>query len=306
LDTDDAPVVRLLESGMTYSEAFTVVTDIVHLAVTMHGGAVTRIRLGCRGSRSPASAAERHVARELEEYAQGQRRTFSFAISPDGSAFDHGVWKHVAAIPYGATRTYGEIARALGRPGAARAVGAANGRNPVPLVIPCHRVVAAGGGLGGYGGGLDLKRRLLSLEQRRRPLTTVVRACVVLLASTGIAAACGTPERPTFPWNTAGPDTTAPRIEFLTPPPADSVFDTGDRISVTVRITDRSPIISVATGVLGVMTFGFDTLFPDDTIFEVTYPIATPLGVTGRIELRVVATDTARNRASVGRGFVLQ
>jgi methylated-DNA-[protein]-cysteine S-methyltransferase len=291
---------------MTHNDAFTVVTDIVDLAVIMHGDAVTRIRLGCRGSRPPASAAERQVARELEQYATGRRRTFSFAVSPDGSAFDHSVWKHVAAIPYGCTRTYGEIAHALGRPGAARAVGAANGRNPVPLVIPCHRVVAAGGGLGGYGGGLDLKRRLLSLEQPRLPLTSVARALVLLLASTGIAAACATPERPTFPWNTVGPDTTAPRIEFLAPPIADSVFDTGDQISVTVRITDRSPVISVASSVLGVITFGFDTLFPDDTIFEVTYPIATPLGITGRIELRVVATDTAQNRASVGRGFVLQ
>jgi methylated-DNA-[protein]-cysteine S-methyltransferase len=291
---------------MTHSDAFTVVTDIVDLAVTMHGDAVTRIRLGCRGSRPPASAAERQVARELEEYAQGRRRAFSFAVSPVGSAFDHRVWKHVAAIPYGSTRTYGEIAQALGRPGAARAVGAANGHNPVPLVIPCHRVVAAGGGLGGYGGGLDLKRRLLSLEQRWQPLTAVARACVVLLVSAGIAAACVTPERPTFPWNTMGPDTTAPRIEFLSPALPDSIFDTGDQISVTVRITDRSPIVSVATSVLGVITFGFDTLFPDDTIFEVTYPIATPLGVTGRIQLRVVATDTAQNRASVGRGFVLQ
>jgi hypothetical protein len=84
------------------------------------------------------------------------------------------------------------------------------------------------------------------------------------------------------------------------------VFDTGDQIAVTVRITDRSPITSVATSVLGVFTYGFDTLFPADTVFEVTYPIATPLGVTGRIELRVVATDSAENRASIGRGFLLR
>lgn len=285
-------------------DAFTVATDIVDLAVTMRGDAVTAIRLGRRGSRAPATAPEHRVARELREYAGGRRRHFTFTVAPGGTDFDRRVWEHVSTIPYGATQTYGEIARALGQPGAARAVGAANGRNPVPIVIPCHRVVAAGGGLGGYGGGLNLKRRLLALEQRR--VTPMPLAGAVLLLGAGAALACGTPERPTFPWNTVGPDTSAPRIEFLTPAPADSVFDTGDQISVTVRITDRSPIISVASSVLGVVTFGFDTLFPDDTVFEVIYPIPTPLGVVGRIELRVVATDTALNRASVGRGFVLQ
>lgn len=95
---------------------------------------------------------------------------FTFAIVPHGTAFDHAVWREVATIPYGSTATYGEIARRIGRPGAARAVGHANGRNPIPLVIPCHRVVAAGGKLGGYGGGLPLKRQLLALEQRGSPV----------------------------------------------------------------------------------------------------------------------------------------
>lgn len=293
------------EPRTTRPEACTVATDLGCLAVTIRDGVVIAIELGRRGLRQPDSSAERRVARELEEYARGRRREFTFPVTAEGTSFDRRVWERVAAIPYGATRTYGEIARELGRPGAARAVGAANGRNPIPIVIPCHRVVAAGGGLGGYGGGLPLKRRLLSLEQRSGPVMSVVRAGLVLLAAGGLLA-CGSPERPTFPWNTDGPDTTAPRIEFLTPAPHDSVFDTGDRISVSVRITDRSPIVSVATSVLGVMTYGFDTLFPDDTIFEVTYPIVTPLGLTGRIELRVVATDTAQNRASVGRGFLLQ
>jgi methylated-DNA-[protein]-cysteine S-methyltransferase len=290
---------------MSHQDTFTVTTDVVDLAVTMRGDEVTTIRLGGRAARLPVTAVERRVARELREYALGRRRTFTFAAAADGSQFDRRVWERVAAIPYGTTRTYGELARDIGQPGAARAVGAANGRNPLPIVIPCHRVVAAGGGLGGYGGGLALKRRLLALEQGRRRLTPLASAFLALLGSGG-SLACGTPERPTFPWDTGGPDTAAPRVEFVAPAPKDSVFDTGDQIAVTVRITDRSPITSVATSVLGAFTFGFDTLFPADTVFEVTYPIATPLGVTGRIELRIVATDSAQNRASVGRGFLLQ
>ncbi len=89
-------------------------------------------------------------------------------LGPEGTAFDHRVWDAVAAIPYGETVTYGEIARAIGSPNGARAVGTANGRNPIPIIIPCHRVVAAGGKLGGYGGGLPLKRRLLDLETTRQ------------------------------------------------------------------------------------------------------------------------------------------
>lgn len=144
-------------------------TPIVTLAVETRGTAVTRIRLNGSGRRSAATPFERGVARELEEYVRGERTAFTFAIEPRGTDFDHAVWREVARIPYGETATYGEVATRLGRPGAARAVGHANGRNPLPLVIPCHRVVAAGGKLGGYGGGLPLKRRLLSLEQRAHP-----------------------------------------------------------------------------------------------------------------------------------------
>ena len=155
---------------MPAADAFTVSTPVTTLAVETRGTSVTQIRLNESGLRPPATPFEQHVARELQEYARGQRETFTFATAPQGTAFDDTVWREVARIPYGTTATYGEIARRIGRPRAARAVGHANGRNPLPLVIPCHRVVAAGGKLGGYGGGLPLKRRLLELEQRGDPI----------------------------------------------------------------------------------------------------------------------------------------
>ncbi|WP_404296133.1 methylated-DNA--[protein]-cysteine S-methyltransferase [Halomonas sp.] len=96
-------------------------------------------------------------------YLDGRRRSFSLPLAPGGSDFQRQVWAALLRIPWGETRTYGELARRLGREGAARAVGTANGANPLPLLIPCHRVVAASG-LGGYSGGLALKRRLLEME----------------------------------------------------------------------------------------------------------------------------------------------
>lgn len=102
--------------------------------------------------------------RQLGEYFAGERREFDLELDPRGSDFDRTVWAQLVEIPYGETTSYGEIARAIGRPDRARAVGAANGRNPLPIVIPCHRVIGADGSLVGYGGGLELKRRLLELE----------------------------------------------------------------------------------------------------------------------------------------------
>jgi methylated-DNA-[protein]-cysteine S-methyltransferase len=145
---------------------FGVQTELMALSVSIRDGVVVRIGLRERVARPPRTALERRVARELCEYACGRLREFSFPRATSGSPFEERVWREVSRIPYGSTVTYGAIAKRLGQPGAARAVGTANGRNPLPLVIPCHRVVAAGGGLGGYGGGLDLKRRLLTLEER--------------------------------------------------------------------------------------------------------------------------------------------
>lgn len=108
-------------------------------------------------------AINRRAAKELFEYFDGQRRTFEVKLDLRKSGFAKDVLAAVKKIAFGKTRTYGEIAAGLGRPGAARAVGAANGANPIPIIIPCHRVVAANG-LGGYGGGLPMKRKLLSHE----------------------------------------------------------------------------------------------------------------------------------------------
>ena len=103
------------------------------------------------------------VRRQLDEYFAGVRRSFDVALAPRGTPFQRRVWRALLSIPYGETITYGELARRVGKPRAARAVGAANGANPIAIIIPCHRVVAAGG-IGGYGGGPEIKRELLALE----------------------------------------------------------------------------------------------------------------------------------------------
>lgn len=106
------------------------------------------------------------AGRQLGQYFAGERTEFDLALRIEASAFRRRVWRALPTIPYGETRTYGELAAALGRPSAARAVGLANGRNPFAIVVPCHRVIGAGGGLVGYGGGLRRKRWLLDHERR--------------------------------------------------------------------------------------------------------------------------------------------
>ena len=103
-------------------------------------------------------------ARELEEYFAGSRRRFSFPLDLRGTPFQLECWQALLEIPYGETRTYADIARAVGRPQGFRAVGMANNRNPIAIVVPCHRVIASDGSLCGYGGGLETKRKLLQLE----------------------------------------------------------------------------------------------------------------------------------------------
>ena len=143
---------------------FQVDTVLTTLAVTVVRETVTEIRLGGTASRAPETTFEGRVAGELEEYFAGSRKEFDVSVSPKGTEFQMLVWQEFLRIPYGETRTYGEIAQHLGNQRAARAVGAASHHNPIPIVIPCHRVVATGGGLGGFGGGVELKRRLLELE----------------------------------------------------------------------------------------------------------------------------------------------
>jgi O-6-methylguanine DNA methyltransferase len=101
---------------------------------------------------------------ELEEYFAGKRREFNFPLDLRGTDFQRACWHALLAIPYGETRSYADIARAIGKPKAFRAVGMANNRNPIAIVVPCHRVIASDGTLCGYGGGLDVKRKLLELE----------------------------------------------------------------------------------------------------------------------------------------------
>ena len=102
--------------------------------------------------------------RQLDAYFAGRLRAFDLPLRLEGTAFQRQVWAALREIPHGEVITYGELARRVGKPRAARAVGAANGANPIPIIIPCHRVVAAGGRIGGFTGGLALKRRLLALE----------------------------------------------------------------------------------------------------------------------------------------------
>lgn len=112
----------------------------------------------------PGKAAIARVARSLKEYFAGQRQEFDLPLNAKGTPFQHRVWAELVRIPYGTTISYGELARRVGRPTASRAVGRANGTNPIAVVVPCHRVIGANGDLTGYAGGLAIKAALLALE----------------------------------------------------------------------------------------------------------------------------------------------
>lgn len=102
--------------------------------------------------------------RQLTEYADGHRTVFDLPLAPEGTAFQRSVWDALCTIGFGETASYADIAQRIGKPGGTQAVGQANGRNPIPIVIPCHRIIAADGGLGGFSGGAEMKQKLLSLE----------------------------------------------------------------------------------------------------------------------------------------------
>lgn len=104
------------------------------------------------------------VVQQLDAYFAGELRTFDLPLHLAGTPFQQSVWAELQRIPYGETRSYGELADLLGKPGASRAVGLANGKNPVGIIVPCHRVIGASGSLTGYGGGLERKQRLLAFE----------------------------------------------------------------------------------------------------------------------------------------------
>lgn len=120
--------------------------------------------------RESSRAAVGEAVRQLREYFAGKRADFDLPLAPEGTEFQRSVWRRLQEIPYGETISYGELARRVGNPKASRAVGAANGQNPIPIVIPCHRVIGANGKLTGFGGGLPTKERLLALEARQLSL----------------------------------------------------------------------------------------------------------------------------------------
>jgi O-6-methylguanine DNA methyltransferase len=152
----------------------------VRVAATQRG--VCKIALGQETAQDFFGWLEHHIGRaprksersglvalaldQIAEYLGGQRREFDLPLDLRGTDFQRRMWAAVAGIPYGQTRTYADIARAIGKPQAVRAVGAANGANPLPLVVPCHRVIGSDGSLTGYGGGLDVKRKLLEMERQ--------------------------------------------------------------------------------------------------------------------------------------------
>jgi methylated-DNA-[protein]-cysteine S-methyltransferase len=111
------------------------------------------------------------AARELREYFAGQRREFAVPLEFRGTEFQNKVWRALRSIPFGETRSYGALASQIGAPKASRAVGAANGRNPIPIILPCHRVIGSSGSLTGFGGGLPMKQQLLAHEQTRNQLS---------------------------------------------------------------------------------------------------------------------------------------
>jgi methylated-DNA-[protein]-cysteine S-methyltransferase len=141
------------------------------LTVTASGGAIDGLFMDGQRHTPPATAgwvredtAFTAVAAQLERYFAGEQTIFDVPLRPSGTAFQERVWAGLREIPYGETISYGELARRLGTPGASRAVGLANGRNPISIIIPCHRVIGADGSLTGYGGGLERKSWLLDHE----------------------------------------------------------------------------------------------------------------------------------------------
>lgn len=153
------------------TEAYsTMPSPIGELLLTAADGRLTGLYLPVEVHGPPAGMARDDgafvtVRRQLEEYFAGERRAFDLPVAPRGTAFQQLVWNELQRIGYGDTITYSELAARVGRPTAIRAAGAANGRNPVSIIIPCHRVIGSSGSLTGYSGGLDAKRALLDLER---------------------------------------------------------------------------------------------------------------------------------------------
>ncbi|QFK70416.1 methylated-DNA--[protein]-cysteine S-methyltransferase [Pradoshia sp. D12] len=153
--------------GNKYAYYYT--TLIGKVGIAEDGIGITDVFLG----EKPIEAEEKETqliketAKQLEEYFKGEREQFTLKLNPRGTPFQQSVWKELVQIPYGETRSYKQVAERIGNPSASRAVGMANNKNPIFIIVPCHRVIGATGKLVGYGGGLDIKEKLLGLEFER-------------------------------------------------------------------------------------------------------------------------------------------
>jgi methylated-DNA-[protein]-cysteine S-methyltransferase len=156
-------------SGTTH---FLMASPVGTITLVKADGALSGLYLGTPSAGRAASFGARvesgfeDVVEQIEEYFEGRRTVFTLPLAPAGTPFQQRVWKELLTIPYGETRSYGQLADAIGNRHAMRAVGAANGQNPISIIVPCHRVIGSNGALVGYGGGLERKRFLLELEQR--------------------------------------------------------------------------------------------------------------------------------------------
>lgn len=145
-------------------------TDIGKIGIAENGTAITNLYFGGQAVSKEFVLKEtellKHAAQQLLGYLDGQRKEFNLPLSAEGTEFQKTVWNALQEVPFGETRSYGEIAKTISNPKACRAVGMANNKNPIPIFIPCHRIIGSNGKLVGYAGGLDLKSRLLNIENR--------------------------------------------------------------------------------------------------------------------------------------------
>ncbi len=149
-------------------------TDIGEIGIEENGKAITNLYFQKESLSKEAVFQEtellKEAAEQLSSYLKGKRKVFELPLAPNGTEFMKSVWKALGDIPYGETRSYGEIAQSIGKRKAARAVGLANNKNSIPIFIPCHRVIGANGNLAGYLGGLEIKKYLLNLEKQHGDL----------------------------------------------------------------------------------------------------------------------------------------
>lgn len=152
-------------------KVFNYETEIGLIGIMEENGYITDIVFGSEVPDGAVKGETRMIRKafdQIEEYLSGKRKVFDLQLLVEGTKFQEKVWNELLKIPYGETRTYGQVAEAVGNPKAVRAVGAANNRNALPIIIPCHRVVGSKGSLTGYSGGLEAKRKLLEIEEKNK------------------------------------------------------------------------------------------------------------------------------------------